>query len=213
MRNAYSSLELLLPCEHVKMTKKQARANLDLLLSQREARTKIVTRFLKDEAGLTLSTDSSLEDLDVLPGAIAKLAGTIPVKREDQSQTLNQFPVAFRSFLKTMLPKRELSDDTLTLCLDCGLLWGEVFCTRYIDAKWAVGKPPKSSIDYNQPIIVGVDLEGMEFNPIWEMTTWVQSEIERDASRFTVADISAIRAWELGLDDDPQGLNPSRRPH
>jgi hypothetical protein len=98
------------------------------------------------------------------------------------------------------------------MSLDAGLLWGEAFITRYPSAKWSIGRRPKLSIDYQQPVIIGEDIYHSEFNPIREMIAFVDERLSGRKNKNSLNVISLYRAWLIGLDVHPDGLEPFRGP-
>jgi len=156
-----------------------------------------ISSHLFDAHGVRIELTSPDEVVDKLPSMIAASGGTWNPKllltgRDEPHPLLG--------------PGGNLrpTPETEAMLFDGALLWGEVFRHRYPEAKWSIGKKPRSSVDYGDPVLVGPYQHLSEFGVRRQLNGAVGRILLDAPDTWTLSNISRIRAFELGFAPDPR---------
>lgn len=193
----YRFLEFPYPGSYCDISKKESANAFSLLMSQRDERVANFLAYTKLILCVELSLHSPFEDLDELPKRISSKGEREPVNSLDYAKMLDALPEGRREFIRGVLPKWEPNLTTLEIGFDAGVVWGEIFITKYQNCRWAVGGHGKRSIDFQQPVIVGPERHGMEFNPIREFQTFLRGIASNSPDHRTISSVSS--SWSVLL--------------
>lgn len=178
------------------MTPGQIKRAFASVIESMPRRVNRISRHLHEAHGVMIDPGSPDEVLDKLPSLIAASGGLWNPKllltgRDEPHPLLG--------------PKGNLrpTPDTEAMIFDGALLWGEVFRHRYPEAKWAIGRKPKSSVDYGDPVLVGPYEHLSEFGLQRQLYGSVRSFLVEGRDSWTLSDLARMRAFELGLAPDP----------
>ncbi len=173
-------------------------------MEQMPRRVENVSEYLARIHGVKIVPESADEELDRIPALIGAVGTFRPLTDEEFELSLvGARPKAIPLF-RSILPREILTGETHSMIFDAGLLWGEAFRHRYPDAFWAIGSPPKNSVDYGDPVIRGKDKYQAEFGVLGEMISEVGLTIKGKLDRWPLSKTMKVRAFELDLGPDPR---------
>ena len=163
-----------------------------------------ISHYLHESAGAMITAQSSDDEIDQLPKFIAQLGGLWNPRK---LLIGNGESGASEKLAREILghePGLTLNPETVEMVFDASLLWGEAFRHRSPEARWAVGSPPKSSVDYGDPVLIGPYKYLSEFGVRRELFGFVEGPLNGEPSQWTLTEIMKLRAFSLGLAPDPR---------
>lgn len=96
--------------------------------------------------------------------------GQVKVRKRSRAEIDNIYAGAVNWFRSNFeIPDWDLSDVTFSLSIDIGMYLGRTLEQNIQNSTWRLGSKPKSSINYQQPVLVGSGK--VEFNPVHIVTT------------------------------------------
>ena len=199
----YEPIQYPYPGTYEEITRREARAGLELLLKQKAERIDRFQAYLLANTGIELSTSSTFEELDVLPEVLAGLGKRIPVRQERVEELVGAMPKELQGFFRSQMPKWEPDMQSLLLGFDAGLLWGDIFIRKYPSSHWAIGRGGKTCVDFQHPVITAQPPTYLDFNPIRELSVFIHRIVSEKPDRWKPSMITKHRAFALGLDVNP----------
>ncbi len=136
------------------MPRAQARQHFNWFVTQIPERLDVLSRTLSANGGETVCLDFSPESLERLGSWFDKHIESRPMSQDELAQENAVLP---EWFIK--LGDREdwiLTDETLSLCSDIGIYFGEVMRYQYPVLNWDYVKSGRKFIDYNRPVIAPI---------------------------------------------------------
>ena len=174
-----------------------------LVMEQKARRITDIANYLFENLGVLVSPSLDDDILDQIPSLISELGGRRELSEIEFESALTTARPQSKEAMRAVLSRQRLDGETLGMVFDAGLLWGEVFRFRYPAGTWAIGEKPKSSINYGNPVIIGVDSTRFEFCPQRELGYQVAILLSGKSSHWTLSKLMKVRANQLGLGPDP----------
>ena len=139
------------------MSHKEAKEYFDWFVRQIPARMEMLQR--------ATNTNNMLEfspQILVLLGEFLNKNVQLRVLTDAEiSQEQAKLPAWFQDFM----PDKVLSDQTISLCVDIGIVLGEMLISAHHRLKWDFHHNRKNDVNYQQPILVGFRHK-IELNPV-----------------------------------------------
>ena len=159
--------------------------------------------YLYESSGVLVTARASDEEINALPGLIAKCGGLWnPTRLLEGAHELTDD----KRFAISVIghdPGLTLTPETVDMAFDGALLWGEVFRNRYPEAHWDIGEKPKSMVDYGDPVLAGPYKYLNQFGVRRELFAHVGCILHGRPFKANLTEIMKIRAFNLGLAPDP----------
>ena len=178
-----------------RMTKGEASSYLEHFLSLKEARMGQITSLLFESKFRESPLDWSLKSLEAIEQELAKLLRKRNLDNWEVQEREQSIPehlrVNFPTIAEDILPKQVLDDTSYSLCIDFGMYYGTMIINDLDLVTWSVGGPPKSDINYNQPVIRS-DLSDAVVNPVGTLITLAHHLIAPEET-------SVLSPWRQGL--------------
>ena len=151
------------------MTDRHLEKAFAIILEQIPKRVSNISAHLQASFGVSVGVGASDSELDKMPAAIASLGRWRHISDDEFESMLSEVKPDKRELMRAMHPQEMLDGETLAMVFDAALLLGEVFRFRYPGATWSIGAKPKSSVNYGDPVVVGIDKFRMEFGVQMQM--------------------------------------------
>jgi len=175
-----------------------------LIINQMGQRVERISELLKWESGVSITPGSDDAEIDLVPDLIAQIGALDTLSEIEFAAELSKLPPQVAKTLGTVMSRDILDDNTYRMVFDAGLLWGEAFRIRYPAAVWALARPPKSSVHYGNPVVVGTDKFKTEFDPILELYGSVGLRLVGTEGDWSLSKLMKMRAFTMGYGADPR---------
>jgi len=163
-----------------------------------------ISRHLFESGGIRITARSTDEEIDALPNLIASCGGVWNPKRLFSGGSGTSASERAAHAILGHAPGLTLNPETEEMAFDGALLWGEVFRHRYPGANWAIGRKPKLSINYGDPVLVGPYQYLQQFGVRRELFAHVGCALLDKPLGWTLSGLIEMRAFGLGLGPDPR---------
>lgn len=165
-RKYYKLIEFPIKGPFKEMTESEARESFIWFIHIIPERIEILKTFLKETGYNPRKLDFSPKSLDYLGEWLAKHVTTRKLTREETEKIENGLSEHLKPHIE--IPKEDLSEETLSLCYDIGMYFGEVFRKHIKGVEWDFVRKPKNDLFYHQPVLVGGKIP---LNPVWIVQT------------------------------------------
>ena len=153
------------PLNFYEWTTQEARTYFNWFIAQIPERLKMLRTLAVDLGVSETSLDLTPESMP----ALGFLLGSMTSKRiKDVAETLSERE-AQPEWMRPYLEDWTLSQETLSVCVDCGIYFAEALRLRHPKLKWDFVRRGKSNIEFHQPVLVPFP-HGVELNPVSIMT-------------------------------------------
>jgi len=144
-----------------KMDKKEAQAFFDWFVGQSEARQKCLMETVRRSNGPAGELDYSFDSLVPLWRWVRPYLKTRKLSAREREEEIRKTPELLRGVVTDF---RDLTDTTLSLCIDISYYLAEVFRRKYPQIEWAIWKGRDSA--GNRPCLTGFKLPFIPVDPV-----------------------------------------------
>lgn len=175
-----------------------------MIVDQMQQRVQRISEFFFSEFGQRITPGSGDAEIDLIPSLIARVGALDVLTEVEFEAELSKLPPHVAKTLGSVMSRDILDDGAYAMVFDAGLMWRETFLTLYPDARWSLARPPKSSVHYGKPVVVGTDRFKAEFDPILELYGSVGLRLVGSEDDWNLSKLMKMRAFTMGYGPDPR---------
>ena len=131
------------------MTAREARAFFEWFVSEIPSRLSELRHALDQNGGEGVPLDLTAESLEPLG---RWLDGHVTMEPEDEAR-LATARASIPSFIAAWIPDRRVTEETLSLCMDIAIYFGETMRRSNPGVEWSYVRKPKRAGDIHQPVL------------------------------------------------------------